>query len=75
MTEGEGDEGQTEIQKFKYLENKKNFVDKVESIFHNYLSTIICWMKEKQRTQVLSYLRILRNTIVIKSRFRTPTNI
>ena len=47
MTEGEGDEGKTEIQKFKYLENKKNFVDKVESIFHNYLSTIICWIKEK----------------------------
>ena len=42
MTEGEGDEGKTEIQKFKHLKNKKNFVDKVESISHNYLITIIC---------------------------------
>ena len=47
MTEGEGDEGKSEIQKLEYLENEENFLDGVKSIFHNYLSTIICWIKEK----------------------------
>ena len=42
MTEGEGNEGKSEIQKFNYLENEKNFLDEVKSIFHNYLSAIIC---------------------------------
>ena len=42
MTEGEGDEGKSEIQKCKYLENEKNFLDEVKSIFHNYLSAIVC---------------------------------
>ena len=41
MAEGEGDEGKLEIQKFKYLDNEKNFLDEVKSIFHNYLSAII----------------------------------
>ena len=42
MTEG-GNEGKSEIQKFEYLENEKNFlVDEVKSIFHNYLRVIIC---------------------------------
>ena len=36
MTELEGDEGKSEIQKFKYLENKKNFLGEVKCIFHNY---------------------------------------
>ena len=40
MTEG-GIEGKSEIQKFEYLENEKNFLDEVKSIFHNYLKTII----------------------------------
>ena len=40
MTEG-GIEGKSEIQKFEYLENEKNFLDEVKSIFHNYLNTII----------------------------------
>ena len=44
---GRGDEGKSEIQKFKYLENEKKFLDKVKSIFHNYLSVIICSIKEK----------------------------
>ena len=36
-------EGKSEIQKFDYLENEKNFlVDEVKSIFHNYLRIIIC---------------------------------
>ena len=42
MPEGEGDEGKSEMQKFKYLENEKNFLFEVKSIFHNYLSAIIC---------------------------------
>ena len=42
MTEGEGNEGKSEIQKFNYLENEKNFLDEVKSIFHNYLIAIIC---------------------------------
>ena len=42
MTEGEGDEGKSEIQKFEYLENEKNFLEEVKNIFHNYLGTIIC---------------------------------
>ena len=75
MTDGAGNEGKSEIQKFEYRENGNNFLDEVKSIFHNYLSTIICRTKEKQRTQVLRYLIILRNTIVIKSTSRTPTKI
>ena len=64
------------MQKFEYLKNENNFlVDEVKSIFQNYLKVIICWIKEKQKTQVWSYLRILLNTIVIKSRSRTTTNI
>ena len=41
MTEGEGNEGKSEMQKFNYVENEKNFLDEVKSIFHNYLSSII----------------------------------
>ena len=65
-----------ESQKFEYLENENNFlVDEVKSIFQNYLKVIICWIKEKQKAQAWSYLKILLNTIVIKSRSRTTTNI
>ena len=43
MAEGEEDEGKSEIQKFEYLENEKNFlVDEVKSIFHSYWRIIIC---------------------------------
>ena len=42
MTEGEEDEGKSERQKIKYFENEKNFLGEVKSIFHNYLSAIIC---------------------------------
>ena len=42
MTEGGGDERNSEIQKFKYLENEKNFLDAVKRIFDNYFSAIIC---------------------------------
>ena len=74
MTQGGG--MMRESQKFEYLENENNFlVDEVKSIFQNYLKVIICWIKEKQKTQVWSYLRILLNTIVIKSRSRTTTSI
>ena len=47
MIEGVGDEGKSEIQKFKYIENEKNFLDEVKAIFHNYLNAIICWINEK----------------------------
>ena len=47
MTEGEGDKGKSEIQKSEYLENEENFLDEVKSVFHNYVSAIICWIKEK----------------------------
>ena len=43
MTGGRGDEGKSEIQKFEYLEKENNFlVDKLKSIFCNYLRVIIC---------------------------------
>ena len=42
MIEGEGDEGKSEIQTSKNLENETNFLDEVKSIFHDYLSAIIC---------------------------------
>ena len=42
MIEGEGDEGNSEIEKLKYLKNEKNFLDEVKSIFRNYLSAIFC---------------------------------
>ena len=41
MTKGEN-EGQSEIQKFESLENEKSLLDKIKSIFHNYLRVIIC---------------------------------
>ena len=41
LTEG-SNEGKSKIQKFEYLENEKNFLDEVKSIFHKYLRTIIC---------------------------------
>ena len=56
MIEGEGDEGNSEIEKLKYLKNEKNFLDEVKSIFRNYLRAIFCWIKGKERTQVLSCL-------------------
>ena len=52
MTEGEEDEGKSEIQKFEYLENEKNFLDEVESNFHNYLSAIIYWINKIEDTSL-----------------------
>ena len=40
MTE-EGIKRKSEIQKFEYLENEKNFLDEAKNIFHNYLKAII----------------------------------
>ena len=34
-------EGKLALQKFKYLENEKRFLDKIKSIFHDYLRAII----------------------------------
>ena len=55
-------------QKYKTinLENEKVFLNEIKSIFHNYLRAIICWIKEQYWTQALSYLRILRNAIIVK---------
>ena len=75
MTEGEGEKGKSEIQRSEYLKNEKNFLDEGKRVFYNYVSAIIYWIKEKLGTQVLSCLRILRNTIIIKRRPRTTTNI
>ena len=47
MTERDGDKDKSEIQKFEYLDNEKNFLDEAKSVFHNNLTTIICWIKEK----------------------------
>ena len=47
MTEREGDEEKSGIQKCKYLQNEKKILDKLKSIFRNYLSAIICSTKEK----------------------------
>ena len=52
MAEGEEDEGKSEIQKFEYLENEKNFLDEVEIIFHNYLSAIIYWINKIEGTSL-----------------------
>ena len=65
MTEGE-QWREVKNTKFEYLENDKSFLDEIKSIFHNYLRAIICWIKEQYWTQALSYLRILRNAIIIK---------
>ena len=35
MAEGEK-KGKTNVQKFEYLENKKNFLDEVKNIFHSF---------------------------------------
>ena len=32
----------TNMQKLEYLENEKNFLDEIKSIFDNYLRTVIC---------------------------------
>ena len=52
MAEGEEDEGKSEIQKFEYLENEKNFLDEVEIIFHNYSSAIIYWINKIEGTSL-----------------------
>ena len=36
-------EGKMEIQKFKYLENGKSFLDEIKSIFHSFWRAIIWW--------------------------------
>ena len=36
-------EGKMEIQKFKYLENEKSFLDEIKSIFHSFWRAIIWW--------------------------------
>ena len=45
-----GEERNTKIQKFGYLEDKKkNFFDEIKIISHNYLGAIIWWKKKKNK--------------------------
>ena len=62
MTEGRGGWGE--------VRNTKIWVSREQKE----LFKAFCWIKEKQRTQAWRYHRILRNTIVIKSRSKTITN-
>ena len=39
--------GRGKIQKFKYLENEKSFLDEVKNIFHSFWSAIIWWKNKK----------------------------
>ena len=39
--------GQWGFEGFEYLENEKNLLDEIKSIVRNYLSAIICSIKEK----------------------------
>ena len=39
--------GQGGFEEFEYLENEKNLLDEIKSIVRNYLSAIICSIKEK----------------------------
>ena len=39
--------GQWGFEEFEYLENEKNLLDEIKSIVRNYLSAIICSIKEK----------------------------
>ena len=47
MTEGGGMRGS--VSSIEYLENKKNFLDEVKSIFNIYVRGIICWIKKKKK--------------------------
>ena len=40
-----------EIQEFEYLDNKKSFLDKIKSIFRNYLKVVIWWKKKKNEKE------------------------
>ena len=41
--QGEKEERKMEIQKFKYLENKKRFLDEIKNTFHSFWRAIIWW--------------------------------
>ena len=41
MADREKKKGKMEIQKFKYLENEKGFLDQVKNIFHSFSRAII----------------------------------
>ena len=43
-----GNEGK-QLQKFKFLENKKSFLDKIKSIFHSFWRGIIWWKKKTKK--------------------------
>ena len=41
MADREKKEGKTEIQKLKYLENEKSFLDEMNNIFHGFWRAIM----------------------------------
>ena len=41
MADREKKEGKTEIQKLKYLENEKSFLDEMKNIFHGFWRAIM----------------------------------
>ena len=44
MNDWQGEkEGKMEIQKFKYLENEKSFLDEIKNVFHSFWRAIIWW--------------------------------
>ena len=46
MAVKEKKERKTEIEKFEYLKNERNFLDEIKNIFHSFLRAII-WRKTK----------------------------
>ena len=44
-----GKRGQEGIRKFEYLKNKKSFLGKIKSIFHNFLRAFMWWKKKKKK--------------------------
>ena len=62
-----GKKGKTEIQRFEYLENKKRFLDQINSIFCKYLRAIIWWKNEKS-------LRKLEKNFIFRCFFSSVTS-
>ena len=60
-------EGKTEMQKCEYLENKNNFLDRIKSIFHNYLRAIIWWKMKNSGHKLKKFRNIHRKTPVMET--------
>ena len=58
MTEGEGNNGKSEIQKSEYLKNEKNFSDEAKYVFHKSVSVSLCkcyYLLNKRKTADTSF--------------------